>query len=150
VSLDVYLTVPGDTPAEPREAILVRKAGRIVEISREEWDRHRPDRPPVLAKTAVRTGEVFSANITHNLGRMAAEAGIYIHLWRPEELGITKARELIAPLQAGLALMKSEPERFEAHNPANGWGSYDVFVPWIEEYLAACQMYPDADVSVWC
>ena len=31
--------------------------------------------------------EVFSANITHNLGAMAKEAGIYMHLWRPDELG---------------------------------------------------------------
>ena len=33
----------------------------------------------------------YSANITHNLGKMAEEAGIYKHLWRPEEIGITKA-----------------------------------------------------------
>lgn len=32
--------------------------------------------------------DVFWANITHNLGRMADEAGIYKHLWRPEEIGM--------------------------------------------------------------
>jgi len=35
---------------------------------------------------------VYDANITHNLGAMAEAAGIYKHLWRPEEIGITKAQ----------------------------------------------------------
>ena len=40
--------------------------------------------------------EVYSANITHNLNRMAMEAGIYECLWRPDEHGITKAAQIIA------------------------------------------------------
>lgn len=90
--------------------------------------------------------EVFEANITHNLGAMAREAGIYMHLWRPEEIGITHAAELIEPLREGLAAMKADPERFEAHNAENGWGLYEHFVPWIEKYIAACEEYPDAQV----
>lgn len=92
--------------------------------------------------------DVFWQNITHNLGAMAEEAGIYMHLWRPDELGIKTAAELIEPLKAGLALMKSDPARFEKHNAPNGWGSYAVFVPWIEKYLAACIENPDAIVEV--
>lgn len=53
--------------------------------------------------TKVMPTEVFGSNITHNLGEMAEEAGIYKHLWRPEEIGITKADQLIAPLREGLA-----------------------------------------------
>lgn len=83
-----------------------------------------------------------------NLGRMAELAGIYKHLWRPDEIGITKARQLIEPLPIGVALMNREPERFIALNPTNGWGSYKDFVPWIERYIAACCEYPDAEVSV--
>ena len=30
--------------------------------------------------------EVYSANITHNLGGMAREGGIYQACWRPEEI----------------------------------------------------------------
>ncbi len=30
----------------------------------------------------------------------------------------------------------------------NGWGTYKNFVPWVAKYLAACEEYPDADVSV--
>jgi len=92
--------------------------------------------------------EVFSANITHNLGKMAAEAGIYQHLWRPEELGIKKARELIDPLKDGLTMMVSDPDRFIALNAPNGWGTYDVFLPWIARYLAACKKHPRASISV--
>jgi hypothetical protein len=92
--------------------------------------------------------EVYWANITHNLGAMASEAGIYEHLWRPDEIGITKASELIEPLRAGLVLMKSDPPRFKAHNAKNGWGLYEHFVPFVEKYLAACEEFPDADISI--
>ena len=97
----------------------------------------------------VRPTDVYSANITHNLNRMAEEAGIYKALWRPEEIGITKASQLIEPLTAGLALLKSDPPRFEALNSPNGWGMYEHFVPFVENYLAACKEHPDAAVRVW-
>lgn len=149
MSLDVYLTMPSDgaSAEPPRNAIFIRQGGQTIEINRAEWDRRYPHREPVTVQTTSGE-EAFSANITHNLTGMAAEAGIYEHLWRPDEIGITKARELIQPLTDGLALMRSEPERFKALNPPNGWGSYDGFVPWIARYLEACQTYPDADVSV--
>ena len=92
--------------------------------------------------------EGFWANITHNLGAMAQEAGIYQHLWRPEEMGIVTAEQLILPLRNAISAMKRDPERFKKHNPDNGWGSYDVFVPWLEKYLEACERMPMARVSV--
>lgn len=66
--------------------------------------------------------DVYEANITHNLNTMADEAGIYNHLWRPEEVGARVARDLIKPLSVGLALLLSDPERFKKINPENGWG----------------------------
>jgi len=90
---------------------------------------------------------LFSANITHNLGRMAEEAGIYKHLWLPEKVSITKAHELVEPLSKGLSLMKSDPERFKKFNAKNGWGVYEHFIPWIEEYIDACVSHPNANVS---
>ena len=97
----------------------------------------------------VRPCQIYSGNVTHNLGKMAAEAGIYQCLWRPDELGITKASQLIEPLRAGLALLKSDPARFRAFNPPNGWGTYDGFVKFVEEYLNACGENPEASVSAW-
>lgn len=97
---------------------------------------------------AVRQVDVFSANITHNLNKMAGEAGIYLYLWHPEKLGIKYAHELIEPLRNGLELLKSDPDRFKKFDASNGCGSYDDFVPWLEEYIAACEENPDATVSV--
>lgn len=99
--------------------------------------------------TAVRTMTVdlFHENITHNLTRMAREAGIYQHLWRPEEIGITTAGRLIEPLTAGLALLRSDPERFRKLNPSNGWGSYEGLIEFVESYLRACEENKDAAVE---
>lgn len=98
--------------------------------------------------TAVRPTTVYESNITHNLTDMAKEAGIYMHLWRPEEIGITNASQLIEPLKAGIALLKSDPKRFRKFNSPNGWGMYEHFVPFVEDYLAASERNPDAKVSV--
>lgn len=91
---------------------------------------------------------VFSANITHNLNGMAEAAGIYKECWRPEEIGITKAGQLIESLKAGLERLCADPGKFEKFNAPNGWGLYKNFVPWVKSYLEACMDYPEADVSV--
>ena len=98
--------------------------------------------------TAIRPTTVYSGNITHNLNKMADEAGIYKLLWRPEELGITKASEVIEPLKIGINVLKSDPEKFKKFNPENGWGNYEILVRFAEEYLASCKENPDADISV--
>ncbi len=90
----------------------------------------------------------FESNITHNLNLMAEEAGLYGAVWRPEENGVFEAHQLIPILEAGIALMKSDPARFEAFNAKNGWGLYENFLPWLERYLEACRQHPNATVSV--
>jgi len=99
--------------------------------------------------TAVRPTEVYSRNITHNLNKMAMEAGIYQALWRPEEIGITRAEQLIEPLSVGLEKLKSDPEHYRTFNAPNGWGKYEHLVNFVESYLEACKTDPDAEVSVW-
>ena len=90
---------------------------------------------------------VHEQNITHNLNAMAAEAGIYKILWRPEENGINCAGQLIDPLEKAIADMKADPARFEKHNSPNGWGMYEHFVPWLEKLLVAAKEYPGAEVK---
>ena len=119
----------------------------------------------------------FSANITHNLGRMAAQVpGLYEALWRGQWLSDllalsvaedadaaqrfadgdtiraaiapTPAQLLIEPLRAGLTALKADPARYRTFDAENGWGLYDNFVPWIERYLAACEEHPDAIVKI--
>ncbi|MCI5143361.1 MAG: hypothetical protein D3909_16895 [Candidatus Electrothrix sp. ATG1] len=92
--------------------------------------------------------EVFEANITHNLNTMADKAGIYYHVWRPEEIGIKKAGDLIFPLEKGISDMKARPGFYKKFDAPNGWGTYDEFVPWLEEYLQACKNYPEAEIGI--
>jgi len=91
---------------------------------------------------------VYDANITHNLGKMAVESGIYEALWRPEEIGKTKASEIVELLEKGLSALKARPEHFEKFNSPNGWGIYEHFVPFVEKYLAACKQHPSAIIEV--
>ena len=92
--------------------------------------------------------ELYSRNITHNLGKMAQEAGIYKCLWRPEEIGITHAKQMIDPLEKGVALLATEKGRFEKFNSPNGWGMWEHFVPFCMDYLQACRNHPEAQVEV--
>ena len=97
---------------------------------------------------ATERDEIYSANMTHNLNQMAHAASIYEEVWRPDEIGITTAAQLIAPLTAGIALLEADPDRFRQFDAPNGWGTYDSFVQWLKAYLRACEANPDATVEV--
>lgn len=110
---------------------------------------------------------LYSANITHNLNRMADEAGLYEALWRPyqlkpgydipedeydeeydfEKANPVQAHEIISIIEKGLKDMKARPKHYEKFNSSNGWGMYEHFVPFIEEYLEALKKYPEAFVE---
>lgn len=92
--------------------------------------------------------EVFSANITHNLNKMAMEAGIYECLWRPDEHKIIFAKNIIHSLEEGLKKLKNKPEYYKQFNAENGWGLYEHFVPFVESVLEACNKYPNAMIKV--
>lgn len=114
MSLDVYLNT------EPKERKCICSCGNEHTVSEPE--------------------RVYDANITHNLGKMAEAAGIYKHLWRPEEIGITKAGELIQPLFEGIKKLKADPTHYKKFDAANGWGTYNL--PWVERYWRACVENP--------
>ena len=98
--------------------------------------------------TETRPVEVYVNNITHNVGVMAREAGVYDALWSPENLGVKTARDLMPHLEAGLKTLWKDPPKFKAHNPENGWGDYDGLCEFVREYLTACIANPDAAVQV--
>ena len=91
---------------------------------------------------------LFETDITHNLGTMAAAAGIYTVCWFPEDVGAVYAKDIIGKLSDGLAKLKQQPEVFKPLGANNGWGTYEQFVPWVEDYLKACEEYPDAKIRV--
>ena len=151
MSLHVYLMgqIPIQKPAG--SGIFVREDGQTKEISLQEWNFKYPNRVPVrieFFEGESESLELFSANITHNLAKIADKAGIYECIWRPDENGFELARQIIEPVSIGLSLLKSFPDHFIPLNPENGWGSYDTFVPWVECYLAAASRYPDAKIKV--
>jgi len=92
--------------------------------------------------------EVYSSNITHNLGKMADAAGIYKCLWRPDENGIKYAHQIVEPLAAGVALLATHKAKFEEYDAPNGWGLWKHFLPWCADYLQACRDNPDALIEV--
>lgn len=147
MSLDVYLEID-DVVVREGSGIFIRRHEEIEEISRAEWDEMCPWHEPTILDSVPTKREMYRANITHNLNRMAEEAGIYKHLWRPEEIGITRATELIEPLERGLALLRSDPKRFKAFNATNGWGTYPQFMQLVENYVIACMTHPEARVRV--
>ena len=100
-----------------------------------------------VSLTSVVGTSFFDANITHNLGVMAEAAGLYKALWRPEEIGIENASQLIQILEIGIGKLKSHPELFTHLNPANGWGNYELLVTFCDKYIEACRQHPDAKVS---
>jgi len=110
---------------------------------------------------------VYDANITHNLGEMAAKAGIYEALWRPyklkegyniieddhqaeyifEEENTVRAFEITPTVEKGLEDMRARPEYYKTFDSSNGWGMYDHFIPFIEKYLEALKEYPESIVK---
>lgn len=94
------------------------------------------------------TQELYWANITHNLAKMASEAGIYQAIWRPEEIGAENAKDIIDLVDSGLQLLKNKPEYFKNFNSPNGWGMYKHFVPFVEKYLDALTEYPESKIRV--
>ncbi|MCZ8254481.1 MAG: hypothetical protein O9327_02215 [Polaromonas sp.] len=91
---------------------------------------------------------VYSGNITHNLTTMAAEAGIYECLWRPDEHGITTASQVVEPLAAGLDRMSRDQPKYKAFEASNGWGELSDFLLFCAGYLEACRANPTARVEV--
>jgi len=96
----------------------------------------------------VENEEVYSANITHNLGRMAQACDIYKTLWHPETIGAVYAKDIIPLLEKGLTELKEKPEHFQKYDAPNKWGMYKHFVPFVEKYLNACKENPDAVIDV--
>ena len=93
---------------------------------------------------------VFSANITHNLSTMADKAGIYDSLWNGniEDKIIKNAGELGDILTPAITRMDLNPDYYRQFNATNGWGTYEQFVPWLEELRDKCVEFPNAKIEI--
>jgi hypothetical protein len=97
----------------------------------------------------VQPTSVYSANITHNLGKMASEVKLsngmtlYDILWRPDEQkGLKCAKDIAGLLDEGWNILLSNPEKFKKFEPDNGWGSYHVL------YRVECTDTGDSYIGV--
>lgn len=95
--------------------------------------------------------EVYSSNITHNLGEMASAVSEFFYkaLWRPEELNATYAQDIILELRKGICTLACAPTHYKKFDAPNGWGTYEHFVPFVINYIEACEKYPHALVKTW-
>ncbi len=86
----------------------------------------------------------YSHNITHNLTDMADALGVYRILWHPEEIPGLKARDMIAPLNAAIQELTTNPDKYRQYEASNGWGTINNFLPWLKEVRNACEEYPES------
>jgi hypothetical protein len=91
---------------------------------------------------------VFSENQTNSLTPMAKECGAYELIWRPGENGYKVAKDITEKLEHSLELLKGDPEKYRTSNPPNHWGSYGGLIAFLQNILAACREYPEAEISV--
>lgn len=91
--------------------------------------------------------EVYTANITHNLAKMASACGVYYACWHPEKIHCKKAKHILPMLKEGVNLLHSYPDFYKQFNPANGWGSHDALIQFLINYIGACEKYPDAKIK---
>lgn len=159
MSLDIYLKGKVVLPVEKSTGIFIRRGGKNEEISEEEWYSLNPATHPLkLTKEEdiiEYTDVLFHANITHNLNVMAGKVHIvsdvlslYGYLWRPSELGVITAEELIQPLTQGYLELIKYPSKYKEFDPENGWGNYDSLVSFVKDYLIACLNNPESIIEI--
>ena len=114
-----------------------------------------------LHQEAEYNTEVYEANITHNLGKMAGAVlcfGIenddpyenkYITLYDMLWHGSGQSAKVITPmLEVGLHELKENREIYEEYNPKNGWGNWEHLVLFTSGLLEACKAFPET--TLWC
>lgn len=88
---------------------------------------------------------LWESNYTWNVGPMLHDVGLHLNdLPRPYEAG-----EFVKLLADGIAKLESDPAKYEAMNPENGWGSYSTMLKWLRGMLHACVTHPDATVEIY-
>jgi len=124
-----------------KKTISINEAGSmigLIPIIEQYYEGYKPNDHNIL----------YHDNITHNLNVMAEKAGIYKHLWRPDEINIKYADELIIPLKNGLKLLNDDPDYYIMFNAINGWGIYENLILFVKNYIDACILYPDSIIEV--
>lgn len=57
--------------------------------------------------------------------------------------------EAAGPILRGIERMRTDPARYEAMNPENGWGDYEGALKYLERLYEACTQHPKATIAIW-
>lgn len=154
MSLDVYII--SETPIKKSSTgVFIRDNGSSRELEPDEISTHFPDCDENVELYEYESQELYHANITHNMGRMARQIEIeehtlYDYLWSYEEIREDMLADgLIVPLTIGLSKLYENHLELLKFNPSNGWGSYEDLVNFVENYLLACIKYKNNKVMIW-
>lgn len=93
----------------------------------------------------VKEVETEVGGMTWNVGKMYYEAlGIPFR-----ELNNMKAKDAKLLLQKAVLDMKSNIEKYDAMNPANGWGSRETALGLLEKLLVVCNEDDEGIVCIY-
>jgi hypothetical protein len=87
-----------------------------------------------------------SVNITHNLGKMAQELGVYYLLWRGAD--VTVASDMLEKLRAAILALETTPEEYHRYDAPNGWGKLEHFLKFLKTLEGMCREHPEAEVII--
>lgn len=82
-------------------------------------------------------------NYTHNCNGMIRAAGMD---WSSEHLEGVTGKRLAIELAAAILVLETDPAKFIAMNPDNGWGSYETLLPVLRAIRDCAVKFPS---STW-
>lgn len=86
-------------------------------------------------------------NYTYNCSGMFVRANSKrLSLRELHGMTCTKAEPILAEVVEN---MQKNPAEYKAMNPENGWGSYDTFLPYLENFLKQCRANPKCKIGVY-
>lgn len=86
-------------------------------------------------------------NYTYNVSEMYYDAfGLKEGLRGLHDMGCESARKHLAD---AIKKMESDPEKYRAMNPENGWGDYEGALNFLKRIRKDCAKHPKAKVGIY-
>lgn len=83
-----------------------------------------------------------STNYTYNVSGMLSDVGIDWY----RQMNRMPVTDALPILEAAIAKLEADPEKYRAMNPENGWGSYDGLLRWLGVIKDQMHAHPDGMV----
>lgn len=91
-----------------------------------------------------------AGNMTWNVNSMyyACLKDMDVELESMSDWNNKPSNEILPHIEGIIRIMESDPNRFKAMNPENGWGNYEGALKWMKEIRIAILLSPDA--AIFC